>query len=120
MAFEKSLTTRKSLLGLITIWVCLCAFSLFSISQATVLSWVEMTEGEIPAQEDEEDEEDCEEELEVLASSRRRRIPRRHEVVRYNALSCSDRSNPIILSGCHRLAIIGHQVANGLCASLLV
>ena len=98
------------------IWVCVCAFSLSAFPQIAVFSWVEMAEEEAPAQ---EDEENCEKELEVFSSARRR-FKRRYNVVLYQSLETINRPKRTTLPSQDRLTIIGHQLAHGLCAPLLV
>ena len=116
MTPEESLTTRKSLTELITIWVCVCAFSLFSAPQFVVSSWAQLAQESAPVQ---EDSEDCKEEREVLSLARHRVKNRRHTFI--CRLQKLNKRPPQVSSFVRDYqAIIGHQFANGLCAPLLV
>jgi len=75
-----------------------------------------MSEEEAPAQ---EDEENGEKELEVFSSTRRR-FKRRYNVVCYQSLDTINRCKRASRPSQDRLMIVGHQLAHGLCAPLLV
>jgi len=98
------------------IWICVCAFSLSAFPQIAVFSWVEMAEEQAPAQ---EGETNCEKELEVFSSARRR-FKKRYDVVLYESLETANRPKRTSLFSQDRLTILGHQLAHGLGAPLLV
>ena len=109
-------TTRNSMLSLITIWTCLFTFTLTSSPQLFLFGCVESTEIESPAEEDGESEK---EELEGISSARRKLKKRRSRVA--NRLNISrNRSLQLALNTSFFSTIIGHQFSNGLCAPLLV
>ncbi len=117
MSLENFLTTRSSYASLIAVWLCLCAFLLFTVPRTTLSFAGEIAENEIPSQEDEETE------LEVLPSlrqrlTRRQQLPFESSATFGNHLNCQNCSfgPPVRFPR----AIIGHQLANGLCAPLLI
>jgi hypothetical protein len=116
MALRVRSITRLAFSWLVSVSVCLCALTFIPLPQFAVLTWADSAEGKCPCQ---RDGESSEEELVVGSSARRRLNHRRH----------SDLSRPHetgnrlhqIASYAGRLpAIVGHQLANGLGAPLLV
>ncbi len=115
MVSGKSFSIRNSLPGLVILWVCVCAFTFTTFSQAAILSWVEVAEEGAPVQ---EDEENSEKELEVISSARR--IKKRcvscpsYSAVIYNRICPDESSVPVgAVPSLRRLAC-------GLCAPLRV
>lgn len=116
MALGVRSTTRSPGLCLrsVSIWLYACAFLLFP--QLAGQAWTESAEGERPCQ---EDRENSEEELVVWPSARRRLSEQRrcefgrpHDTGHWlqRIASCSSRPT----------AVVGHQLANGLGAPLLI
>ena len=116
MISGECLVTRKPLAKLMTIWVCIGAFSLFCSPQISVVSWVQNSQQQAPTQEDNEDSEEA---REVISSARHRENKRRDTIV-CRLKNPSKRPVPARIVTSAELAIIGHQLANGLCAPLLV
>ena len=117
MSLDNLLTTRSSCASLIAVWLCLCAFLLFTVPRTTLLSPGAIAENEVPSQEDGETE------LEVLPSSRQR-LTRRHPIALESSATFGNHLNCQNCTFCPPVrfprAIIGHQLANGLCAPLLI
>ena len=116
MALRERPTTRLIISRLASVSVGLCLFTFIPLPLLAGTTGVEAAEGECPFQ---KDRENPEEELAVCSSASRRLNDRRHSGLRWpreigNRLhqSDSDAGRP--------LAIVGHQLANGLCAPLLI
>jgi hypothetical protein len=108
--------TRLDFLRLVSVSVCLCAFTVLSAPQYAMLTWAESAETECPCQE--EGERSGEERV-VCASARHRTDDRRHHDVR-RPHKADHRFSPTAPCSRRLPAIIGHQLANGLCAPLLI
>lgn len=116
MALSIRLTIWLAFSRLVSVLVCLCAFTLLPLPQFGVLTSAESTERECPAQ---EDGENSEEEL-VVCSSACRRLNDRCQSYLGQHSEAGERfaQTP---SNAYRLpAIVGHQLANGLCAPWLI
>ena len=109
-------TTRLPLLRLVSVSICLFTFAVLPIPEIFVLTLVEATEAESPSQ---EDRERSEEELVVCPSARRNLNHRRHSDLR-RSHETRDRLDQIASDAGHLPAIVGHQLANGLRAPLLI
>jgi hypothetical protein len=101
---------------IVSVSVCLCAFSIFLPAQFSTPEWSESAEEECPS---EEDRENSEEELVVRLSERDRSRPRR--CVRFcRAEETPERLRRYPSYATFFPAIVGHQLANGLCAPLRI
>ncbi len=108
-------TKRRIFSRLLPIIVSLCAFSILPLPQLVGTTWAESSEAECPF---EEDGESSEEELVVTASNRRRFRNHHRGVSLFHRTS--DHSRQIDSYGSRPAAIIGHQLANGLRAPLVI
>ena len=101
---------------ILSVSVCLCAFTLMPLPQISVLTGGESAEKECPC---EEKGESAEEEL-VFSSSacRRWNNRRRSDCRRPRERDDSWRPNTSFID--RRPVVIGHQLSNGLCAPLLI
>ncbi|MBL4884814.1 MAG: hypothetical protein JKY95_09805 [Planctomycetaceae bacterium] len=99
-----------------TIWVCLCAFSLASSPQFTVAAFAESTQEESSSP---EDGEGAEEELEAVSSGRRS-IKKRRSLFVSKPYGISRQHNVVASLASYLPAITGHQLANGVCVPMLV
>jgi hypothetical protein len=117
MALRLRSTIRLALSRLVSVSVCLCAFTFLPLPQLAGTTWTESSEAEFPLEE--EDGKSAEEELAVGSSARRRLNHRRGRNLSlpYETGNPRCHSTP---SGSRLLAIVGHQLANGLGAPLLV
>ncbi len=103
-------STTKILSWFACLLVCSCAF--LPIPELAVLACAESMEGECPCH---EDARGSEEELVVCSSIRRRLSDQRHRDRRWPHVIHQVASDAGRLS-----ATVGHQLANGLCAPLLI
>ena len=115
MALSLRSTTRLPLSGLVVVSICLCAVAVLPLPQLAVLTWVAPAEAECPCQ---EDRDSSEEEI-VFCSSAHRRLNRlqHRDLSRIHETGGQLHQNTSYAS--HLPAIVGHQLANGLCAPLL-
>jgi hypothetical protein len=96
--------------------VCCCAFAVLPFPQLVALQSVVSAETEIPSQ---GDGERTEEEQVVSCTARRRLNGRRHSDLGKRHLP-SHRFDQIVVYASRFQAIVGHQLANGICAPLLI
>lgn len=96
--------------------VCFCAFAFLRFPQLVALQSVVSAETEIPGQ---GDGERSEEEQVVSCTARRRLNDRRHSELGKRHVP-SHRFQQIVVYASRFQAIVGHQLANGLCAPLLI
>ncbi len=109
-------TTWLRLSRLVSVSICLFAFAVLPLPELIVLTLVEATEAESHSQEERESSEG---KLVVCSSARRRLNYRRHS----DLSRAHENGNQLhqIASYAGRLpAIVGHQLANGLGAPLLI
>ena len=107
---------RVSFLPFLPVLACLCAFAVFPIHQLAGMMWAESSETECAA---EESGERAVEEFVVRSSTRHRsKDQRRRELDRPHKTPA--RSRQVTPSDRRSLAIVGHQLANGLCAPLQI
>ena len=116
MALRARSTTRLAFSRLTSVSICLCAFALLPLPEFVVMTSVEAAEVESPSQ---ENRDSSEEELVVCSSARRRMSHRRHSKLSRSYETC-DRRDQIASYGGRFPTIVGHQLANGLCAPLLI
>jgi len=116
MALRVRSTTRLPLSRLVSVLICLCAFAFLPLPQHAVLTWTESAEGKCPCQKDRESPEG---ELVVWSSARRHLNDRRHSDLS-RPYETGDRLHQIASYAGRPLAMVGHQLANGLCAPLLI
>ena len=108
--------TRSAFSRLVTVSMCFYAFSAMPIPQFRVLTWAESAEDECPS---EKDREGAEEERVERNSERRRLKKRPHS--NFGQFPELGRHHLQITSlGDPPLGVIGHQLANGICAPLLI
>ena len=123
MGFRVRSTTRLPLSRLVSVSICLCAFAFLPLPQLAVMTWAESAPGECPCQEGkcprQEDGKRSEEELVVWSSSRLRLKDLRHNDLR-RLHKTGDRPHQIASCAGGLPARAGHQLANGLCAPLLI
>ncbi len=106
---------RLTFSRLVSVSICLCAFGFLPLPQLAVLTWVESAERECPCQ---KDGERSEQEVVPRLSARRLDDRRHSDLSRPHETGDQFRQ---IASCTGRLpAIVGHQLANGLCAPLLI
>lgn len=116
MALRGRSTTRLLSSRLVSVSIHLCAFAFLPLPQFVGLTVTESAEGKCPGQ---EDRENSEEEQVDWSSARRRLNDRRHSGVSRSP-ETGDQL-PLIAAIVGRpLAIVGHQLANGLCSPLLI
>jgi hypothetical protein len=115
MTFKQNSTTGWLLSRLACVSVCLCAFSLLTPPQLFVQLEADSVEEESPS---EEEGEDSEEELVIGSSARRLKAGRRRGIDR--PLKTVDHLRRSASSAGCSPAIVGHQLANGLCAPLRI
>ena len=101
---------------LVSASICLCAFAALPLHHLPGLTLVESADGECPF---EEDGKRSEEERIVFPSARRRLIPGCYRDLR-RPHEAGDRLHQIASYASRSPAIVGHQLANGLCAPLLI
>ena len=101
---------------LVSVSIYLFAFTFIPLPQLGGLTWAESAEGKCPYK---EGRENSEEELVVWSSARPHLNNRRHSNLRWSH-GAGDRSYPAASHAVGPLAIVGHQLANGLCAPLLI
>ena len=116
MALRVRSTTRLPLSRLVSVSICLCAVAFLPLPQLAVLTWAESAERECPCQ---EGRESFEEELIVGSSACRRLNDRRHSDLS-RPHETGDRLHQIASYAGRLPAMVGHQLANGLCAPLLI
>ncbi len=115
MALRARSTTRLAFSRLASVSICLCAFALLPLPEFVLVTCVEAAEAESPSQ---ENRDSSEEEL-VCSSARRRLNHRRHSDLSRSYETC-DRLDQIASYAGRFPTIVGHQLANGLCAPLLI
>lgn len=115
MALKERSKTLLSFALHFSVSICLCAVATLPLPQLSASNWTETCEAECPAH---ENGESFEEELVVAASARRR------EQLHYRIGRLSRRPGRglrrVISSVSQPRAIVGHQIANGLRAPLLI
>ena len=116
MALRGRPTTRLIISQLASVSVGLCLFTFIPLPLLVGTTGVEAAEGECPFQ---KDRENAEEELAVWSSACRRLNDRRHSGLRWPR-GTGDRLHQSDSHAGRPLAIVGHQLANGLCAPLLI
>jgi hypothetical protein len=116
MALRERPTTRLIISQLASVSVGLCLFTFTPFLLLAGPTGVEVAEGECPFQ---KDRESPEEELAAESSACRRLNNRRHSGLRWPR-ETSDRLHQSDSHAGRPLAIVGHQLANGLCAPLLI
>ncbi|MEO2048256.1 MAG: hypothetical protein ABGX16_17020 [Pirellulales bacterium] len=109
-------TTWLHLSRLISVLICLCTLALLPLPQLGVLMWAESTEAECPGQ---ENRESSEEKLVVRFAACVRLKDRCHSD-HSRPHKTGDRLQPITSCTGRLTAIVGHQLANGLCLPLLI
>ena len=116
MALRVQSTTRLTLSRLVSVSVCIWAFAFLPLPQLAVLTCVESAEGERSCQEDGESSEG---ERVVRSSAHRRLNDRRHSDPS-RPHETDDQLHQIASNAGRQPAIVGHRLANGLCAPLLI
>ncbi len=116
MALRVRSKTQLPFSRLVSVSIYLFAFTFIPPPQLGGLTWAESAEAECPY---EEDRENAEEELVVCSSARRRLKHRRHSDLS-RPHETGDRLHQIASYAGRLPAIVGHQLANGLCAPLLI
>ncbi len=116
MALRVQSTTRLTFSRLVTVSICLCAFAFLPLPQFVGLTGTESAEGKCPGQEERENSE----EEQVDWSSARRRLNDRRHCDLSRSPETGDRLDHIAPIVGRALAMVGHQLANGLCAPLLI
>lgn len=116
MALCGRLTTRRTLLQHISVSICLCALAFLPLPQGIGPTWVESAETECPGQEGGESSQ----EKQVVDSSARRRCNNRRHSGFSRPHEASDRLHQTASYADRPQAIVGHQLANGLGAPLLI
>jgi len=114
-------TMRLAFSRLVSVTMCFCALAFLPLPQHAVLALVETSEAECPPVQ--EEGERSKEELVVRSPARRRSNNRVHCGINRSrkAYVCFQQSNSQSNSCAVRLpAIVGHQIANGLRAPLLI
>ncbi len=109
------LTKRRVFSRLLPVIVSLCAFAILPLPQFVGMTCAESSETECPF---EEDGESSEEELVVTSSTRRRALNHRRGTSPFHKIS--DQPRQADSYGSRPQAIIGHQLANGLRAPLVI
>ncbi len=116
MAFMVRSKARRFFLQLVTVSISFCVFAFLPLSHLTGLTCVESSEVECPC---EDDAANSSEELAVCSSTRRRLHDRRHSELQRRQESGSF-PQQIASAAARRPALVGHQLANGLSAPLLI
>ena len=116
MAFRGKLMARTAFSRLMYVSVYLCIFSFLPAPQVSVLAWAQSAEVECPCEEDGERSN----QEQVVSSSARRPLKDRHHRDLTRLHEIGDRFHPIASCDGRRQAIVGHRLANGLCAPLLI
>ena len=116
MALRGRPTTRLIISRLASVSVGLCLFTFIPLPLLAGTTGVEAAEGECPFQ---KDRENPEEELAVWSSTCRRLNDWRNSGHRWPR-ETGDRLHQSDPGAGRPLAIVGHQLANGLCAPLLI
>ena len=116
MALGVRSTTRLVFSRLVSVSVYFFAFAVLPLPQFVVLTCAEAAEGQCPR---EGEGENSEEEL-VFWSSARRRLNHRHRSDLRQSCETGHRLHRKASSAGHLPAIVGHQLAHGLGAPLLV
>ena len=109
-------TKRLTLSRLVPVSICLCAFLLLPVPHIADLAWAESSKAESPCK---EDGKRPEKELVDWCSAHGRSNERRHKGLGRPP----EKSNrlPRVSATAKRIpAIVGHQLANDLCAPLLI
>jgi hypothetical protein len=109
VAIKEQSKKRFLLSRLVTVTIGLCALSIVPIPQSSVLERAESTETECL----------CEEERAEARMSARRRLKRLQYHERMTFFEIGN-LRQVAISASRSSAIIGHRLANGLCAPLLV
>jgi len=116
MALSEQSTMRPAFSRLVSVSICLCALVFLPLTQHVVLALAESSEAECPLQ---EEGESSKEELVVRSPVRRRSNERVQCGLSHSRKPhvCFQKNSSYAV----RLsAIVGHQLANGLCAPLLI
>ena len=116
MSLRERPTTRRIISRLVSVLVGLCLFTFLPLSLLVGSAGIEVAEGECPF---EKDRENPEEELAVWSTACRHSNNRRHSGLRWPRQT-GDRFHQSDSHAGRPLAIVGHQLANGLCAPLLL
>lgn len=122
MALKGQLTIRSSASRLMSVIVCLCAFTCLQVPQLSALIWAESVEIECPMEEDGEGSQ----KEQVVSASARRRLSKRfvHASWPHGNGIRAHRNSSLLRqtnsNGGRPQAIIGHQLANGLRAPLVI
>lgn len=118
MLFSKAIrtATRLQLSPLMPVAICLCAFVCAPVTQSSVLPWLESAETEVPLG---EDQQVSEEELLARPRAGRSSVERRHSNLSHSPTT-SGRQRGVACQAGHCQAIVGHQLANGLRAPLVI
>ena len=117
MVFRVRSTTRLPLSRLVSVSICFCVFAFLPPSQLIVGAWAESSQGECPHQEDGKKSEG---KLVDWSSARSSLKDRRQRDLK-RPISTGNRLYQIAASYAGGLpAIVGHQLANGLRAPLLI
>lgn len=106
---------RRVFSRILPVIVSLCAFAVLPFSQLVGMAGAESAEAKCPF---EEDGESSEEELVVTSSTRRRLSHHRRSASLFHKIS--DQLHQTASYGSRPQAIIGHQLANGLRAPLVI
>lgn len=115
MTFDLRPTTDAYLSRLMSVTVCICAFTCLPLPQLAMQAQAGSAEAECPI---EEDGEHAGEELVVSDSARRRLKQRRDRASRSLRPDC--RGCQVVSYGCRPGLKAGHQLSNGLLAPLVV
>lgn len=116
MTLYERLTTRLIFLRLLSVSVCLCAFTFLPLPQLASPTWMDSSETESPL---EEDVKNTGEELATVSSTRRCLNNRRRSDLRQRcgAGECCHKT-PLEISCVP--TVVGHQFSNGLSAPFLI
>ncbi len=116
MALSLRSETQPVLSRLVSVSICLCTLANVSLPQISALTWAESAEGKCPCQ---NDGESSEEGVVVRSSARRRLNNRRHSDLS-QPHETGDRVHQLGSYAGRLPAKVGHQLANGLGAPLLI
>ena len=116
MALQVRSTTRLAFSRLVSVSICLCAFAVLPFPQFALLTCAAPAEAESPSH---EDRENSEEEL-VVRSSARRNLNHRDRSLLIRSHDTRIPLHQIAAYAGYLPMIVGHQLANGLRAPLLI
>ena len=116
MVLTQQATNRSAFSGLVAVSICLSTMSALPIPHHSVVTWAESAEDECPS----EKEREGSEKEQVVRHSQRHQLKKRHpgnfrrchELDRRPLQATSFDDRP--------LGSVGHQLANGICAPLLI